>query len=261
VAGTKGRFIVDLIYAFFARLYTNYGINLPIIYDAYDRGRFVSGLLMTIWLSVVTIALSLVIGAIGAWLQSVNHPLLRSVVSGYIQFFRNTPPLIQLYFFFFAVGAYMPLSVNAFGQPVPLIGNVAWAVISLSFFAGAFNVEIFRSGIDAVPKATIEAAESLGYTPAQIFLYVAFPLALRFCLPALTNNLVNLVKTTTLAYAIAVPELIYVSAQIWSDSLNVREMMNVLLIVYLVIVGVLVLFMLRLERSLRVPGFGKQVAR
>jgi polar amino acid transport system permease protein len=83
------------------------------------------------------------------------------------------------------------------------------------------------------------------------------PLALRISLPALGNNLVNLVKTTTLAYAIAVPELLYVCAQIWSDELNVREMMNVVLITYVAIVAVLVWLMQRWERALRVPGFGQ----
>ena len=80
-----------------------------------------------------------------------------------------------------------------------------WAIISLSLFAGAFNVEIFRSGIEAVPQTTVEAAEALGYTRLKAYLHIVLPLAFRICLPALNNNLVNLLKTTTLAYAIAVP--------------------------------------------------------
>jgi polar amino acid transport system permease protein len=75
-------------------------------------------------------------------------------------------------------------------------------------------------------------------------------------LPALTNNLVNLVKTTTLAYAIAVPELLYVSNQIWSDSVNVPVMMVVLFIIYIGLVGLLVFGMNSWERALRRPGLG-----
>ncbi len=104
--------------------------------------------------------------------------------------------------------------MTRFGTTAPLIGGFAWVCISLSFFAGAFNVEVFRSGIEAVPRATIEAAESLGYTSLKSYTRIVLPLAIRVCLPALNNNLVNLVKTTTLAYAVAVPELLYVSAQI-----------------------------------------------
>ena len=83
------------------------------------------------------------------------------------------------------------------------------------------------------------------------------PLALRVCLPALNNNLVNLLKTTTLAYAIAVPETLYASAQIWAQSQNVTEMMCVLLAVFVLLVGALVWIMHRWERALRIPGFGR----
>jgi polar amino acid transport system permease protein len=84
---------------------------------------------------------------------------------------------------------------------------------------------------------------------------VILPLAFRISLPALNNNLVNLVKTTTVAYAIAVPEMLYVANQIWSDELNVPEMMNALLIIYVALVGVLVFAMGRWERSMRIPGY------
>ena len=80
---------------------------------------------------------------------------------------------------------------------------------------------------------------------------------MRISLPALGTNLVNLVKTTTLAYAIAVPELLYVSAQIWSEDLNVREMMNVLLISYVGLVAILVWVLHRWEKALRIPGYGR----
>ncbi|HEX3644437.1 MAG TPA: ABC transporter permease subunit, partial [Vicinamibacterales bacterium] len=139
----------------------------------------------------------------------------------------------------------------------PLVSNVTWAIISLSFFAGAFNVEIFRSGVEAVPKTTLEAAESLGFSRLRAYALIVLPLAFRISLPALNNNLVNLVKTTTLAYAIAVPEMLYVSSQIWSDELNVPVMMNVLLVCYFGLVGALVYAMNRWERAIQVPGFGQ----
>jgi len=108
-----------------------------------------------------------------------------------------------------------------------------------------------------VPKSTVEAAEALGYTRLQIYTDIVLPLAVRISLPALGTNLVNLVKTTTLAYAIAVPELLYVSAQIWSEDLNVREMMNVLLISYVGLVAILVWVLHRWEKALRIPGYGR----
>jgi polar amino acid transport system permease protein len=122
-------------------------------------------------------------------------------------------------------------------------------------YAGAFNVEIFRAGIEAVPRETVEAAEALGYSRLRAYLHVILPLAFRISLPALNNNLVNLVKTTTIAYAIAVPEMLYVANQIWSDELNVTEMMNVLLVIYVALVGVVVYVMGRWERAMRIPGY------
>ncbi len=247
---------MEAVYDWFRVFYQETGINLTFIYDSYDRNRLIDGFFMTVWLSVICLVLSMVIGVIGAWVQGARSAILRRVVAAYIEFFRNTPPLVQLYFFYFAIGSLMPTMENRFGFEEPILGNFGWAVISLSFFAGAFNVEIFRSGVEAVPESTKEAAEALGYTRLQIYLYIVLPLAFRVCLPALNNNLVNLVKTTTLAYAIAVPEMFYQANQIWSDSVNVPEMMIFLLVAYVFLVSVLVWGMHRWERSMRLPGFG-----
>ena len=122
----------------------------------------------------------MIIGIVGAWLQGSSSALVRRVVQGYIQFFRNTPPFVQLLFFYFALGQFTPTVVGADGwTEVPLISNVGWAIISLSFFAGAFNVEIFRAGIEAVPESTQEAAASLGFTRLQAYTEVVLPLAFR----------------------------------------------------------------------------------
>ena len=240
---------------FFRWLADARGINFSIFYDALDRSRFLEGLWTTVELSLICTVLSLVIGIAGAWLQGVRFVAVRQLVQAYIQFFRNTPPLVQLFFFYFAIGNQLPHVVDEHGMLVPPISNVGWAILSLSLFAGAFNIEIFRSGIEAVPGAMVEAAESLGYSRLGVFRYVLLPLAFRISLPALNNNLVNLVKTTTLAYAIAVPELLYAAAQIWSEVLNVREMMNVLLVTYVALIAVLVMAMGRWERALRIPGY------
>jgi len=230
------------------------GIKLTIFYDAFDRARFFNGFLTSVRLMAVCLVFSVVIGVVGAWIQGSGLRLLRLLTQGYIQFFRNTPPLVQLYFFYFALGSYLKVTADT-GLSVPLVSNITWAAICLSLYAGAFNVEIFRAGIEAVPRQTVEAAEALGYSRLKAYLYVVLPLAFRISLPALNNNLVNLVKTTTIAYAIAVPEMLYVANQIWSDETNVSEMMNVLLLIYVSLVGVLVFMMGRWERAMGVPGY------
>jgi len=140
---------------------------------------------------------------------------------------------------------------------IPIISNVGWAIISLSLFAGAFNVEIFRAGIEAVPDSTQEAASALGFTRTQTYLDVVLPLAFRVSLPALNNNLVNLVKTTTQAIGIAVPELLYQCVTIWNDYPSaLYPTMLLLFVSFIVLVGILVFGMSRWERAMKIPGYG-----
>ena len=243
---------MDDVAAWFLWLYKTTGIKLTIFYDAYDRTRFVEGFITTVKLSAYCLVLSVVLGAIAAWLAGSRVVIVRRAIQGFVQLFRNTPPLVQLYFFYFALGPVLP-KVGG----VPVLGSFGWAVISLTLLETAFAAEIIRAGIEAVPKAMIEAAKSLGYSRWQTYRRVVLPLALRVTMPAMTNNLVNLVKTTTLAYAIAVPELLYMSAQVWSEQVNVPEMMLVLLVCYVAIVGIINQCMQWLEVRLRVPGFGQ----
>jgi polar amino acid transport system permease protein len=232
------------------------GLNLSHLTQDFDRARLFGGMMTTIRLATVCIISSLAIGVAGAWLQMAHSRVLRSGAAAYIQIFRNTPPLVQLYFFYFALSPLIR-APNESGMMQPVLGSFAWAVVSLSLFAGAFNVEIFRAGIEAVPKVTVEAAEALGYTRTGAFRAVTLPLAVRFALPSLANNLVNLVKTTTLAYAIAVPETLFVANQIWSDRLNVPEVMITLFVFYMALVGIVAWAFALAERALRIPGFGR----
>lgn len=246
---------MEHIQHFFLWLYDTYGINFIVFYDPWEFDQYLEGLVTTLQLCVICVVLSVVIGITGAWLQGSRFAPARWIVYAYIQFFRNTPPLAQMYFFYFGLGSIMPRYTNDMGLVQPMLGNYQWAIIALSLFAGAFNVEIFRSGIEAVPKTTVEAAKSLGYNRWKSFYYILFPLALRICMPSLTNNLVNLLKTTSIAYAIGVAEVLYVANQIWAVEFNVPEMMNVVLVTYLTIVSVFVWMMSRFVKKMRIPGY------
>ena len=231
--------------------------NFIWMYQPVQQGKILSGIWMTIQLSVACLLLSVVIGVLGAFAQGSRNIFLRSFVQGYIQFFRNTPPYVQLLFFYFALGQFTPTYSPDGWLELPIISNVGWAIISLSFFAGAFNVEIFRAGIEAVPESTKEAANALGFNRSQIYMYIVMPLAVRVSLPALNNNLVNLVKTTTQAFGIAVPELLYQSVTIWNDYPSaLYPTMLLVFVVYILLVGVLVAGMNSWEHKMRIPGYG-----
>ncbi|MGV2068400.1 amino acid ABC transporter permease [Agrobacterium sp. 22-226-1] len=251
--------MIETIQSFFRELaQTHPKWNFIFFYEPSQWARVVSGLAVTIELSVACVALSLVIGIVGAWAQGARSPFLRWLTQGYIQLFRNTPPMIQLLFFYFALGQFTPTVTGPDGwTEEPVISNIGWAMVSLSFFAGAFNVEIFRAGIEAIPQTTKEACEALGMNRLQTYAYVVLPLALRVSLPALNNNLVNLVKTTTQAIAIAVPELLYQMVSIWNDYASAQNAaMTVLFVTYILLVGALAFAMNRWERALYIPGFG-----
>ena len=227
---------------FFRNLAQTTGLNFTVLYDSYDATNFFDGIVVTLELTVLSIAASIVIGVVGAFLQSTGTRWLRLVVNGFVSIFRNTPPLVQIFFFYFGIGGLLPTSYNEIGLAEPFLTNFQWAVLALSLFAGAFNVEIFRSGIEAVPRTTVEAAEALGYTRLGQYRHVVLPL---------------LLKTTTLAYTIAVPETLYAVKQVWTANQNVPEMMSLLLFVYLLLVGVLVWIMHLWQRAIEIPGYSR----
>jgi polar amino acid transport system permease protein len=231
---------------FFRQLNTEHGLNFSVFYDAFEWGTFVDGIGHTFMLAAASMLGSVLLGMGGAFALGSRWARVGVEI---------TPPLVQMYFFHFALG---PALSRTLDSPTPVLGNIGWAVISLTLFAGAFNVEIFRAGIEAVPTSMQEAARAMGLSRRQTFMKVTMPLAWRISLPALNNNLINLIKTTTNASAIAVPELLYVASQIWAQNLNTAEMMIVLLVFYLGAIGLFVLAMGVLEKKLAVPGWGTQ---
>jgi len=228
------------------------GFNYTIIYDSFDRARFIRGIGFTVSLSLACMLISTSVGLVLALLHYLRGRPTKALVELFISIFRNTPPLIQIYFFFFGVGAFFAQSFDG-GF---IVSATTWAVISLSAFIGALNTECFRAGIEAVPKDYIEGAKALGLRHGVVIWKIVIPLAVRAALPSLTNNLVELIKATSYAYAIAVPEILYVSSQIWADEFNVIEMMSALFVTYFLLIGGLIYLMRTLEHRLALPGYG-----
>ena len=232
------------------------GLNFSPFFEEYDFSRLLQGVRTSLWLILCVLMVSLVVGLLGAAAQRSRSRILQSVVAAYIAVFRNTPPVVQLLFFYFGLGAITP-QVDMGGWYEPMISAFGWAVIALGIFGGSYNVEIFRAGIEAVPRTTAEASEALGFSPLQTFLYITLPLGFRFSLPALTSNLISRAQTTSIPYVIAVPEMTYALSGVWNDRMNVGEMMTLLFIYYIAVVALIGAVMGRLERRMFVPGLGK----
>ena len=225
--------------------------NFIFFYDERSWNRIVEGLYYTLILSVACVILSVVIGVVGAWAQGSPSRLLRNIVQGYIQFFRNTPPFVQLLFFYFALGQFTPTYSPDGWLQVPIISNVGWAIISLSFFAGAFNVEIFRAGIEAVPAGQTEAAQSLGLNRRQTMRLVVLPQAVRVVIPPLGNDFVAMIKDSALVSALGVQDITQLGKVYSASTFLFFETYNVVAYLYLVLTISLSLMVRGLEARMK----------
>lgn len=241
---------------FFERLSLEHGWDFSVFYDSYDFDQFMTGAWISLQLMFYVVIVSLIVGVLGAWLQRSRFRTLSLCITAFVEVFRNTPPMIQMLFFYFALGSLTPMT-DAGGYMEPMISAFGWAVISLGLFGGAFNIEIFRSGLDSVPQSTIDGAESLGFSKWQIYFEITLPLALRISYPSLVNNLISLAKWTSLGYVIGVAEMTLTLRRIWSLQSNTVEMMMVLFLFYVTVISFISWILHRIEKKLVLPGYGE----
>lgn len=154
---------------------------------------------MTLWVSGIAGCLAIAIGLWMAFARSSKNPWLRLPASAYVELFRNTPLLIQLYFFYRGL------------QSVGLIlSPELCGILALSLYTGAYMTDIFRAGFSSVPQQQLDAGLSLGFSRLQTFRLILLPQALPLILPPLGNQLINLTKNSSLLAFITVEELFHV---------------------------------------------------
>ena len=242
---------------YFRSLYERTGWNFPIFYNEFLAEKFLHGVGITVELTIYSVILALFVGFLCAVLRHARRPSVSFFVSAYIEFFRNTPGLAQLYFLFFGLGSWLRLSVPDVVGGDPPVSPFVFVVIALGVHQGAFVAEVLRASLAGIPRGIHESAAALGYGRWQALYRILLPLGLRTALPGLGNVAAQIVKGTALAYAIAVPETLYVAHEIWSESFNVVEMMNIVLVTYLLLMGVVTLLVKLIETWLHVPGYGR----
>jgi polar amino acid transport system permease protein len=216
----------------------NYHINFNFVWRYADKLWW--GLALSLELAFVSILIGCVIGLTLAVVHTGGSRILRGVVSTYVEFIRNVPLLLLIYLVFYGI---------------PSAGGFAFDatesfVATLSFYSGAYLVEVFRAGLDAVPRGALDAGKSIGLTAWQRLTNVRLPIMLRIVLPSLSNAFISLFKDTSLASVIAVPELTYGANWIKTNTFRAVEVWSVVGPIYLV-TGYIILAALRqLERSL-----------
>lgn len=217
----------------------NYHLNFNLIWRHFDK--LWQGLLLSLELAVISILIGAIIGlALAIWYVSAGR-VVRGCISAYVEFIRNIPLILLVYIVFYGI----PTVVDfAYSPTISFIGT-------LSIYAGAYLVEVFRSGLEAVPRGHIDAGKAIGLTPLQRLLHVRLPTMARITLPALSNTFISLFKDTSVASVIAVPELTYGAQWINFNTFRIVEVYIVTTIMYLV-AGYSILFGLRLvERRFR----------
>ena len=175
----------------FARV--DYEWNWSAVWDY--REKFVQGWLVTVALSLAALVCSTVVGSLAAAMLRSGNTLLEAAARVYVELIRGTPLLVQLLIGFYVVAT-----------AVGLENRYVAGVLLLSLFSGAYMADIFRGGLDAIPRAQIDSGRAIGLTPWQSLRLVVLPQAVRLVLPAVAGQLVSLVKDSSLLSVIAISE-------------------------------------------------------
>jgi polar amino acid transport system permease protein len=179
---------------------------------------------LTLQVTLLAFALSMALGLLTALAGSSRVAVLRWIASIYIEAIRNTPVLLQIFIVFFGLPT-LGITLDAFTA----------GVIALGVNVGAYLAEVFRAGIQSVPRGQLEAASILGMKRSQIFIDVVLPQAARAVYPAIVNNLIQLLLGTSLLSAIALPELSGTATVINSRTLLYVQTFTITLIIYLIL--------------------------
>ena len=202
------------------------------------------GLLGTLRLALTCVAAGMVLGLIFATARLSRFAALRFAGTCYVEFFRNIPVLVQIFWCYFALPILTGMQPNAYTA----------ASVAVSLYAGAYLTEIFRSGIQSIEQGQWEAARAIGFGYAGIMRNVVLPQAIRNVVPPMTSQVMEIVKTTTVASTIAYGETLY-SAKLLSDQeFRPIETYTAVGVFFIVVLALLSALSILLERRLQRHG-------
>jgi glutamate/aspartate transport system permease protein len=229
-----------------------YKFDWSVLWTGQSGAWLVSGLGITLELSALAWILAVVLGIASGALRTVSLRPLRALATFYVEFFRNVPLLVWMFFWYFAVPPLLPAPVQDF-----LFGHSLefWAAVcALGVYSGARFSEVLRSGIQSIPKTQLEAAVASGLTTLQAYRYVILPVALRLIIPPATNESLNLLKNSSVALTISVAELTFQTRQIETYTAKAIEALTAGTVIYLVLCVSVASIMGWVERRTAIPG-------
>ncbi len=211
----------------------NYTFDWSVVTSGQYFDWLVSGLITTLKLSAISIVLAFILGLVIAVMRMSHSKPLRWFAHAYLEFFRNTPLLVQIFFWYFGSYKILPAAVNEW--LVSTNFEFAAAAIALTIYTSAFIAEDIRSGVLSIPKEQMEASRSAGFSYLRSMQYIILPQAVRITIPPLVNQFLNVAKNSSLAMTIGVMEMTYQARQVESYTFKGFEAFTAATVVYLVL--------------------------
>lgn len=243
---TFPKFLVNFVFLLFIIVFLLHlalkkiGINMDFASIYHFKIRIFDGFLMTLYISLGTFIFSSLFAIVIVSFQKSNIIILKYVASTYVLFIRGTPLIMQIYLFFYIIGA--ALNIKSRFQA---------GVVILSIFEASYISEILRSGLDSIDKSQLEIAKSIGYTKLQTFRFIIFPQLMAKITPALAGQFSSIVKDSSLLSIISVVELTQTFREISATNFKLFECYIILGVLYLIFTSPLMYVSKYLERKFK----------
>ncbi|GAB3583362.1 amino acid ABC transporter permease [Leifsonia lichenia] len=234
----------------------NQRYHWEVVFQYLFAPQIINGALLTLGLTVVAMAIGIVFGTVLAIMRLSANPILSVIARAYIWFFRGTPVLVQL-IFWYNIAALYPVIVLGlpFGGPGIVIGSanvliapLTAALLGLSLNEAAYMAEIIRSGIGAVDRGQYDAARALGMNGRLLMSRIVLPQAMRVVVPPTGNEIISMLKGTSLVSVLAISDLLYSAQIIYAANYQIIPLLIVASLWYLAMTSVLTYFQGKLER-------------
>ena len=211
---------------------------------------FLNGTLVTLKLTFFGLALGFVLGLPSAVARVYGNKWIKWIATAYIELFRGTPILVQLFLIYFGLP---DLGIT--------MSRMNAAYFALGLNSGAYQAEYFRGAIQAIGKGQMMAARAIGMSRIKAIRHIILPQALRYVIPAWSNEPISLMKASAVAFLIAVPDLMTKAKIIAAHNYTPIETYLAVAFVYLILVFIMTTVMEYIEKRVRIPGFSVEVQR
>ena len=230
----------------------NYQFKWSVLWSGESGSWLLQGVLTTLGISVLAWVLAVSLGILSGAMRTVPWKPVRALATFYVEFFRNVPLLVWMFFWYFGVPPLLPRGAQDW-----LFNHSAefWAgMFALGVYHGARMSEVIRAGILSIPRTQFEAAVAMGLTTFQAYRLVIVPIALRLIVPPATSESLNLLKNSSVALTISVAELTFQTRQIETYTAKAIEALTAGTLIYLVLCVGIAAIMARVERRFAIPG-------